>query len=322
MFTIPFRPLPPIRPSLADWRCFRFSATLLAVALAVSSVHANVEDRESEPFPGIRLLERTMTDPPTRVFAAFVSLEETGLRFDATAPTTQPRTTAAWAEETGALVAINADFYRYVDGRPHLYGDAVGGGERWPKEQTGRNEAFANDWFFQRHGWIAFGDNWAGVNSTRFIKTNRDRFPTEFGWKPEEVTDTLPPGTRALVSGFPQLVIDGKAFPCESPTASDCFPDRGDMRARHPRTAVGLTEDRNTVILVVVDGRSRESVGMYGAELAALMEELGAHAAFNLDGGASSQMYVKGRGVINTPSATPHRRVLNHLGVFPSDGRR
>ena len=68
------------------------------------------------------------------------------------------------------------------------------------------------------------------------------------------------------------------------------------MRDRHPRTAMGLSRDKQTFLLVVVDGRSGRSSGMYGTELAALMDKLGAWTALNLDGGGSSQMWVDGDG--------------------------
>src|SRR5690606_20596096 len=112
----------------------------------------------------------------------------------------------------------------------------------------------------------------------------------------------------------------GAPVTCSSPTASSCFADRSDMRARHPRTAMGISEDRQTFILLVVDGRSTRSAGMYGTELAKLMHDLGAHNAFNLDGGGSSQMWVRGRGTINRPSDGTPRRVLNHWGVFAGGG--
>ena len=114
---------------------------------------------------------------------------------------------------------------------------------------------------------------------------------------PGTVSGAIPAGTVALVSGFPELVTEGRRVTCSSPTATSCFTDRGDMRARHPRTAMGITEDRNTFILLVVDGRSSVSAGMYGTELASLMDQLGAWQAFNLDGGGSSQMWIQGRGV-------------------------
>ena len=72
----------------------------------------------------------------------------------------------------------------------------------------------------------------------------------------------------------------------------------------HPRTAAGLTrgcldDDASTscrLLVVVVDGRrSGWSIGMTTDQLAHLMRRLGAREAINLDGGASSQLLVRGR---------------------------
>lgn len=293
---------------------------VLCVSLAgLSPVYAEiVSEKESLPFPGIRLLERETSDPPQRIVAAFIDLEAPSLRVNATAPTRQLRSVEEWAEETGALLAVNGDFYRFHEGTPHVYGDAVGGGDAWPLRQTGKDPAYSDAWFFNRYGWIAFGgdENAVTFSNTRLVKENDDRYGATRGWRPGEVTHEIPPRTRALISGFSQLVIEGKPVRCEDPSERSCFPDRGDMSARHPRTAMGLTEDLKTFILVVVDGRSPSATGMYGAELAALMHELGAWTAFNLDGGGSSQMYVKGRGIVNEPSQIPYRKVLNHWGIF------
>lgn len=301
--------------SIPGFRFFVRSATL-AVLLFPGSLRGATVTSETitDPFPGIRIVERVTEAPALRIWVALITIAEPSHEIQATAPTRKLQTVSEWATENQALVAVNGDFYRYVEGLPHLYGDAVGNGERWPEAQTGRGEQYAGDWFHGHYGWFAFGGRGATFTHTRHTKR---QVKAEGGWKPDVVTDEIPPDTRALVSGFSQLVIKGKAVECEDPTGRSCFPDRSDLRARHPRTAMGLTRDRQTLLLVVVDGRSRESVGVYGTELARLMQELGAWTAINLDGGGSSQFYVKGRGLINTPSNTPPRKVLNHLGVFP-----
>jgi hypothetical protein len=86
---------------------------------------------------------------------------------------------------------------------------------------------------------------------------------------------------------------------------------------------MGLTQDRRTFLLVAVDGRSTRSAGMYGTELARLMELLGAYQAFNLDGGGSTTFWQRGVGVRNRPSDGAERPVANHWGIFAgsSNGR-
>ncbi len=64
------------------------------------------------------------------------------------------------------------------------------------------------------------------------------------------------------------------------------------MKAREPRTAVGLTPE-GRVLLVTVDGRvPGHSKGIALAELAQLFLELGATEALNWDGGGSTTMMV------------------------------
>ncbi len=95
---------------------------------------------------------------------------------------------------------------------------------------------------------------------------------------------------------------------------------------RHPRTAVGLTEDRRTLILLVVDGRQRRrSAGATLDELADLLVAEGAHEAVNFDGGGSSVLVARGASggveVLSTPisGGVPgnERVVGSHLGVRP-----
>ena len=133
-------------------------------------------------------------------------------------------------------------------------------------------------------------------------------------------TPAPPKGMLAMVSGFPELVVEGVAMTCADPEASDCFPDRSDMRERHPRTAMGITEDLGTFLLVVADGRTSSNAGLYGSELADIMGQLGAWEAFNLDGGGSSQLWTEGDGFVNDYDGNNYgngaRSVANHWGIY------
>jgi hypothetical protein len=112
-------------------------------------------------------------------------------------------------------------------------------------------------------------------------------------------------GVSAAISGGGMIVSGGKV----SLSGNTVTPD-----ARQPRTAVGITGDRKTVMLAVIDGRNH-SVGATAEEAAKIMIEYGAHTAMLLDGGGSSTMYARGE-VVNTPSEGAERRVINALGVF------
>lgn len=91
----------------------------------------------------------------------------------------------------------------------------------------------------------------------------------------------------------------------------------------HPRTAVGISRDGSELFVLVLDGRSSDSRGMTLPELAALLRDMGAHNALNLDGGGSSAMAARAAGdeseqIWNSPSDGVVREVPNAL-VFYSD---
>jgi exopolysaccharide biosynthesis protein len=121
------------------------------------------------------------------------------------------------------------------------------------------------------------------------------------GTRPELLTDVrLTPrpafAPEFVVGGGPRLVGAGKPAAAGPEAGGPSFTE-----TRHPRTAVGVRAD-GRVLLVTVDGRQPErSVGMSIAELAALLLELGAVEAVNMDGGGSTTMVAGGR-VVNSPS--------------------
>ncbi|MBS1788993.1 MAG: phosphodiester glycosidase family protein [Acidobacteria bacterium] len=120
-----------------------------------------------------------------------------------------------------------------------------------------------------------------------------------------------------ILGGGPQLVADGKkSFASEATRYSDSL-----YRQRHPRTAIGWRTN-GTFILLTVDGRQKQSVGMTLDELAELMLELGCVEAMNLDGGGSTTMVVKNK-IVNSPSdATGERAVSDALLIFPREKRK
>ena len=292
------------------------TVALVAAALAPSVARAQTIASRSEtaPFAGVRVVVGRTASPAANFRATIVSLCDDYVHVTATRAPTAFQRTSTWASAAGVQAATNGDFF--APG-PRVYGFAIGNGVAWPVRQTGVDTAVAGEWYYRRHGWIGFGPGAVEFSHTEWVKQNAARLGVVDGWMPAAVTTAVPRGLTALVSGFPELITEGQRYTCAVPTASSCFPDRADMRARHPRTAMGLTRDRRTFMLVTVDGRSSTSAGMYGTELARLMELLGAWQSFNLDGGGSTTMWVRGRGVINTPSdAAGERAVANHWGVF------
>jgi hypothetical protein len=95
--------------------------------------------------------------------------------------------------------------------------------------------------------------------------------------------------------------------------------------SREPRTAVGVSADGRTVIMVTVDGRRATSHGGTLTEMAELIVELGAFRAINLDGGGSTTMVRHGRRRRGEPPLRGwEREVINHIGVIapPRSTRR
>ncbi|TWH59764.1 uncharacterized protein DUF2233 [Desulfitobacterium sp. LBE] len=90
---------------------------------------------------------------------------------------------------------------------------------------------------------------------------------------------------------------------------------------RNPRTIAGSTEDGSELILVTVDGRQDNSIGLTQQESAELMLELGAYQAIMFDGGASTTMAARQPGafspnVVNLPSEGILRNVASGIGIF------
>ncbi|GAA0951047.1 phosphodiester glycosidase family protein [Nonomuraea longicatena] len=117
---------------------------------------------------------------------------------------------------------------------------------------------------------------------------------------------------KTAIGGNHVLVKDGAAQPSSDPAA-------------HPRTAVGFSADGRKMYLLTVDGRQADSRGVTLSELAALMVELGAHNALNLDGGGSSTLLAREPGsaepqVENSPSDGGERPVPNGLALYAPEG--
>lgn len=95
-------------------------------------------------------------------------------------------------------------------------------------------------------------------------------------------------GAEHIIGGGPYLIKNSQIYVD--------FKDEklGAISGKNPRSAVGYASN-GTFVIVTIDGREENSVGMTLYELANLMKELGCENAMNLDGGSSSAMYIKGR---------------------------
>ena len=88
------------------------------------------------------------------------------------------------------------------------------------------------------------------------------------------------------------------------------------ITGRNPRTAVGYTAN-NEFIMLTIDGREKDSIGMTLNETANLMKEFGCIWAMNLDGGGSSVMLVKDN-IVNSPNTKNGIAISNALIIKES----
>ncbi len=189
--------------------------------------------------------------------------------------------TSAFAEEIpGSKVAINGSFFNTSSYDPNNPDEPWGGGTTYLKVD---GEVIHN---------LGGG---AGL-----VFNNREEvtiLPENSNWP-----GPLPAWDNAITN-HPMLLVNG-VIQIEGDTV------------RHPRTVVGIDDwsDPDTLILLVVDGRTEEAAGMTFHELSLVMLELGATEAFNLDGGGSSTLWAAGEpfnGVVNFPSDNGS---YDHLG--------
>ena len=248
-----------------------FILALLASTLAPSVASTQPRERPppivsdvwSEPAQGLRYLRRT-TSTPSEIHVIVADLRHRGVRVATTSHRDRWGTITERAEASNVEVVVNGGFWSTLQ-RP--CGLAAGDGEVWPN--TTADPEFGT--------FVIDTEGQAQIH------------PPEF--PPEDLTTIA-----QAVSGRPMLVTGGLI---DEPTLL-AFPS---SNARAPRTSVGLSTDRQTLYVVVVDGRQRASRGMDLYELAQMMSELGAHDAMNLDGGASSQMLVRHLGgIVNVPA--------------------
>jgi len=121
-----------------------------------------------------------------------------------------------------------------------------------------------------------------------------------------------------VVAGTPWLVEQGRAR-----SAADDAGCPGLCQQTHPRTAVGLDASGRWLMLVLAEGRRGEVAGLRLAELAALMQQHGAHQALNLDGGGSSTLLIRGEARMARPfNEAAQRRIANALLVLERAGGR
>ncbi|AHF15482.1 hypothetical protein NIASO_10610 [Niabella soli DSM 19437] len=189
--------------------------------------------------------------------------------FNIAAEAKELKTTEAFARAAGATAAVNGNFF-YVD---------KGGSEDYVKV----NGTVISKNTTPENGRMLF-------HQTAGVLINKGRLQIQKGGTAPGWPDSCRAGS-VLASG-PLLLINGK----KEALANIAF-----SLNRHPRTAVGSTA-KGKIILLVADGRNTNAAGLNLEELAKIMRWLGCVDAVNFDGGGSSTLWLKNKGVVNHPS--------------------
>jgi len=181
------------------------------------------------------------------------------------ADSVQLKTTAQFAEENDALVAINGGFFDMKNGGAWDYIKVANQVINRTKNATDRANAI-----------LLIDGKGVEIHPASAIDYENHKAPNVLLSGP------------LLIQQRNAVELDANAFNAN----------------RHPRSAIAVTTDRK-LLLMVVDGRNRMAEGMNLHELAQVLRWLGAKEAMNLDGGGSSTLYVKGtteNNVVNYPS--------------------
>lgn len=220
-----------------------------------------------------------VNDPaPNDIHIAMIDLTNPHVAIVGTHSEDRKKTVSDFAKQYRCRIAVNTSFFEFKKYSPINL--TVGAGKVWEGTMDDANS-----------GILAVG-----------LDNKAEMYPAE------QVMQTPEPWMYTLTSGMYDLVRDGKKVDHSACTEDLCN--------RHPRTVVGLSQDKKTLFLVVVDGRRPGSRGMNFGELSDLLLKLGAHNAMNLDGGGSSAMWVGTKGgIVNVPSDKKERIIASHIGV-------
>ena len=213
----------------------------------------------------IDIVLTTMRVENTTVYVADVQLADISLLKTALAGNPYARnlteTTSVQAANAGAILAINGDYYGAQE-----RGYVLRNGVLYRASAQSGTDALV----------IGADGNFRIINEG---ETSADTLVREGAW-------------QVLTFG-PALIKDGQV----TVSSSD---EVGRAMTSNPRTAIGQISEGH-YLLVVSDGRTKESTGLSLRQLAELMQSLGAQIAYNLDGGGSSTMVFQGR-VVNNPT--------------------
>ncbi|HTL30198.1 MAG TPA: phosphodiester glycosidase family protein [Tepidisphaeraceae bacterium] len=281
----------------------------IACLLAVSaSLRAEPIKKQKQPYPAIVYQYIEQSDPPRKIFVANVDLTNRDVQIrvsrggadpdgDGPYQTTLQVPTKIADRENFDLV-VNGDFF----------------GAKNTKDAEGEKSQFVKGiWATVSGPAVTDGKLWGPAKDARpaIIISEGNEVRIEAVKDPPKNAQQVVAGSDIILEHDKNVAKTEGAF----------------AKTRHPRTAVGIADGGKRLVLVVVDGRRPDRVGMQLTELADFMKSLGCTSAINLDGGGSSEMALRnpetGRlEVMNSPSDKRERAVANVLGISIKGAKR
>ena len=299
---------PNLRSSAFNGRSARFFALCALCALCVlGGSSAFAEFPTTQPYAGVTYAHEARTNPPMQVFAVTIDLRARNASVEVAPSGDDPDgpdgkwqttldETPDVARRRGYEIAVNGDFFGVEEVIDPATGKKRGYHEGQKATVVGPAMTDGRLW----------SSGPAGKPRPCLVVTRERRALIDDDGR------QLPPAARQVMAGSNVLLRRGKKVVETGSKFST---------TRHPRTAVGVSDNGRKLMLVVVDGRRPEkSVGMSLDELADLMLQLGCDDALNLDGGGSSTLVLRNPETgelvtMNAPSDGKPRPVANVLGV-------
>jgi exopolysaccharide biosynthesis protein len=225
-------------------------------------------------------------------------------------------TVSSFAADLGACVAVNGGYFRMDQNPAGHVGLVVSRGEvLWPATPSVLRDSQSYETARAAIGFSGRGEieiTWATTRGDTIY-----RWPHPPSHAPGTPAAPLDYGNGEIwnvlyaLAGGPALAVNGRL---RVTTDEEVFFGTTIPNV-HPRTAAGRTRD-GALLIMVVDGRQAASRGVSLDELAAMMLEVGAVDALNLDGGGSATLVVNGQ-LLNLPTGGVFQReVMSALVTF------
>ena len=190
-------------------------------------------------------------------------------------------TTSSFATSNNAVAAINGGFFNVDEGGAVTYFED-------DNIVISRN----------RNSQLKFGMSDSIINGAVVIKRDFDILIQSA--KSQQFYEDSKEESAVLITG-PLLLLNSERVK---------LPNMKFANVRHPRTCLAL--GKKSIYLVTIDGRSKKADGMNLHELQDFLLKLGCVDAINLDGGGSTTMWIKNRGIVNYPSDKKGERLVSN----------